>query len=96
MKKIALSVTLLAVLLAAAYLVAGYYFYDKLSTVTQNPKNAANTPSHFTVTEPDFANFDATPYQMPSYETVRFTSRPMATIGSSSAQALASASEAAL
>ena len=74
-KKIALSVTLLAVLLAAAYLGVSYYLYDKLSTVTQDPKNAANTPSHFKVIEPSFPNFDATPYQMPSYETVRFPSR---------------------
>ena len=74
-KKIALSVALLAVLLATAYLGVGYFLYDKLATVTQNPKNAANTPSHFTVIESSFPNFDATPYQMPSYETVRFPSR---------------------
>jgi dipeptidyl aminopeptidase/acylaminoacyl peptidase len=74
-KKIALSVSLLAVLLAAAYLAVSYVMYDKLSAVTQNPKNAANTPAHFTVTEPDFANFDAAPYQMPNYEAVRFPSR---------------------
>jgi len=74
-KRIVVPVALLAVLLAAAYLGVGYFLYDKLATVTQNPKDAANTPSHFTVTEPAFPNFDATPYQMPSYESVRFTSR---------------------
>jgi len=74
-KKIALSVAGLAVLLAAAYLGVGYFLYGKLSTVTQNPQNAVNTPAHFTVTEPGFANFDAAPYQLPNYEAVRFPSR---------------------
>ena len=74
-KKIALLASFMAVLLAAAYLGVGYYLYDKLAAVTQKPENAANTPSHFTVTESSFPNFDATPYQLPSYETVRFPSR---------------------
>ncbi|MEP7357601.1 MAG: alpha/beta fold hydrolase, partial [Anaerolineales bacterium] len=75
LKKMALTAIALAVLLTAAYLGVGYFLYDKLAKVTQNPANAANTPAHFTVTEPSFPNFDATPYQMPSYETVRFPSR---------------------
>ena len=73
--KLALLVSIVVVLLAAAYLGVGYVLYNQLSTVTQNPKNAANTPAHFQVTEAPFPNFDTTPYEMPNYETVRFTSR---------------------
>src|SRR5262245_9328099 len=75
MRKIALALAVLAVLLAAVYLGLSYFLYDKLATVTQDSENGVNTPSHFTVTDSDFPNFDATPYQMSSYETVRFPSR---------------------
>jgi dipeptidyl aminopeptidase/acylaminoacyl peptidase len=73
--KLALLISIVVVLLVAAYLGVGYLLYDQLSTVHHNPKNAANTPAHFQVNEAPFPNFDATPYEMPNYETVRLPSR---------------------
>lgn len=74
-KKLAVLLTLIVVLLAAAYLGAGYQLYDQLSTVKRNPKNALNTPAHFQVNEAPFQSFDTAPYEMPTYETVRIPSR---------------------
>ena len=73
--KLVVPAALIAALLVAAYLAAGYRLYDQLSTVTRNPQNALNTPAHFQVYEPAYAGFDTTPYLMPDYDTVRFPSR---------------------
>ena len=75
LKRLALWIGLVAVVLAAAYMAVGYFVYDKLATVTQDPKHEGNTPAHFTVLEGSVPDFDASPYQPLSYESVRFPSR---------------------
>ncbi|MHC4250815.1 MAG: alpha/beta hydrolase [Planctomycetota bacterium] len=64
-----------AVLLAAAYLVAGYAVYLRLSAVGSRPEDAPNTPASFAVHLPGRDDFDASPYFMPDFEDVRFQSR---------------------
>ncbi|MHC5055775.1 MAG: alpha/beta hydrolase [Planctomycetota bacterium] len=64
-----------AVLLAAAYLVAGYAVYLRLSAVGSRPEDAPNTPASFAVHLPGRDDFDASPYFMPDFEDVRFPSR---------------------
>ena len=77
MKRIIFSFSAIAALLLMTYLGAGYAMYDKLSKVTPGGgESAVNTPASFKVFGiPRFADFDATPYLMPEYESVRFPSR---------------------
>ena len=50
--------------------------YDRLSTIDPpDVDTRANTPTNFNVTDPEYASFDASPYRMATYETVRFPSR---------------------
>lgn len=64
------------VVLGLAYLGAGYAVYDKLSRVVSgDPEHAGNTPAHFSVVWDPWKDFDTAPYEMPTYEEVRFPSR---------------------
>ena len=50
--------------------------YDRLSTIgPPDVDTRENTPANFKVTDPEYASFDASPYQMATYEAVRFPSR---------------------
>lgn len=62
-------------LLALAYLVAGYAIYCELSAVGHRPEDATNTPANFSVHLPGHDEFDAAPCFMPEFEDVRFPSR---------------------
>jgi|SRR5579859_1084618 len=74
-KKLTMLLALIVLLLASAYLGAGYLLYDQLSTVKRNPQNALNTPAKFQVNEAPFQAFDTARYHMPTYDTVRIPSR---------------------
>jgi dipeptidyl aminopeptidase/acylaminoacyl peptidase len=66
----------LVILLAGAYLSAGYVIYDRLANVRGScDEHMANRPDRFAL-HPDWtATFDVSPYFMSPYETVRFPSR---------------------
>ena len=66
----------LVLLLGAAYLGAGYYVYDTLSTVKIYPgETFENTPANFVILYDYAADFDTSPYWMPEFEVVTFPSR---------------------
>jgi uncharacterized protein len=63
------------VLLVVAYLSVGYVIYDKLTKVVPYPDRVENTPSDFLIIYEEVDDFDTTPYLVPQYEEVSFTSR---------------------
>jgi dipeptidyl aminopeptidase/acylaminoacyl peptidase len=69
----AITVFILVILI---YFGGGYYVYYRLSKI--GPPIAAslsNNPSSFQVNYPEFATFNTAPYEVSSYETIRFPSR---------------------
>ena len=77
MKKRFVFVTIVTVIaLALGYASASYMMYDKLSRVTAGGgENSENIPSSFVMTVHEWSSFDVSPYFMPDFETVHFTSR---------------------
>jgi dipeptidyl aminopeptidase/acylaminoacyl peptidase len=77
LKKALVGLTLITLVLGAGgYLFIGNTLYTTLSKVTPGcPASASNTPTSFAVKDSRFANFDASAYQMPTFEEVRFPSR---------------------
>jgi uncharacterized protein len=77
MKKICSVVTVIVlILLSLGYFGGGYMVYDRLSAIgPPDVDTRANTPTNYVVTDPEYATFDASPYQMAAYEAVRFPSR---------------------
>ncbi len=75
-KRIGIALGVIIVVLLSAYLGISYVVYDQLSRITPGGgPNAANVPSSFAMTYPEWASFDVRPYFMPEYETVRIPSR---------------------
>ena len=75
-KKLVLTSVIVLFVLAALYMAAGYFVYDKLSKVTAGGgENSRNVPTAFVNTVDEWASFDVTPYFMPDFEIVRFPSR---------------------
>jgi uncharacterized protein len=75
--KVLIGITVvLVVLLAAAYFAMGYVIYDKLANIKGScDEYVAYDPTNW-VNHPKWpANFDVTPYHIPTYEAVRFPSR---------------------
>jgi len=63
-------------LLTVGYFSVGYYIFTQMTVVDPTTSiNLPNTPNDFKVRGGPHVNFDTTPYEMPSYETVRFPSR---------------------
>lgn len=76
MKKIGLWILVgVVVLLLAAYLGVGYMVYDKFSLIVPFGERTENTPADFQIIYDNVKNFDTTPYLMPVYEEVSFSSR---------------------
>ena len=64
------------VLVAVVYFGGGYYIYYRLSEIgPPDPNTLANNPSNFKVTYSEYATFDPAPYEVSSYEAIRFPSR---------------------
>src|SRR5512138_1481617 len=75
-KRISIALGAIVIVVLAAYLGVSYVVYDKLSRITPGGgENAANFPSAFAMTYPEWASFDVRPYFMPEYESVRIPSR---------------------
>ena len=75
-KKITLISATVILMVAALYVGISYFVYDKLSKVTPGGgENAENNPSSFVMTVDEWSSFDVTPYFMPEFEVVHFTSR---------------------
>ena len=75
-KKFALTLTIVLLALAAIYTTVSYFVYDKLSKVTSGGgANSENLPSAFVMTVDEWASFDVSPFFMPDFEIVHFTSR---------------------
>ena len=76
MKKLVWVVAALLLLLGVAYVGAGYYVYDKLSTVSvYSGEELSNTPDNFVITYDYAVGFDTTPYRIDHFERVSFPSR---------------------
>ncbi|HET9905120.1 MAG TPA: alpha/beta fold hydrolase [Anaerolineales bacterium] len=76
MKKIAVTLVALLVVLFALYMTVGYFVYDKLSKVTAGGgENSENIPSNFVNRVDEWAAFDVSPYFMPEFEVIHFSSR---------------------
>ena len=76
MKKFTITFGIVLLLLAALYVAAGYFVYDKLSRVTAGGgENSRNVPTAFVNTVDEWSSFDVSPYFMPEFEVVRFSSR---------------------
>jgi dipeptidyl aminopeptidase/acylaminoacyl peptidase len=70
-----ISISVLVVILIA-YLSVGYIVYDRLTIVTpSDEKAAANSPTDFKITYPEYSSFDPAPYKMSAYQAVTFPSR---------------------
>ena len=75
-KKLALTMTIALLVFALGYMTASYIIYDKLSIVTSGGgENSENIPSSFVMTVDEWPSFDVSPYFMPDFETVHFSSR---------------------
>lgn len=75
-EKFALTLTIVLLALAAMYTTVSYFVYDKLSKVTPGGgENSENIPSAFVMTVDEWASFDVSPFFMPDFEIVHFTSR---------------------
>jgi pimeloyl-ACP methyl ester carboxylesterase len=74
-KALFIGCAVLVVLLIAAYAILGAVIYGQLADVEGScDEHLANDPDRFEL-HPDWPPFDVTPYFMPAYETVRFSSR---------------------
>lgn len=68
--------TSVIVLSIGAYFAFGYYIFRELTVVDPTTSvNLPNTPDNFKVQGGPFVNFNTTPYQVESYETVHLPSR---------------------
>ena len=75
-KRIGILSAVLILVLLGSYFGASYAVYDKLTRITAGGgDNAGNTPAAFVNTYKEFASFNETPYLMPNYENVQFSSR---------------------
>ncbi|MCI0555406.1 MAG: prolyl oligopeptidase family serine peptidase [Anaerolineae bacterium] len=75
-KRFTLTLTIVLLALAIFYMAVSYFVYDKLSKITPGGgENSENTPSSFVMTVDEWSSFDVSPYFMPDFETVHFTSR---------------------
>ncbi len=74
-KRFAFIILSVLVVLSLAYFGGGYMVYDRLSKIDPPAKEILlNTPASFKITYKEYADFDASPYQMSSYEEVSFPS----------------------
>ena len=70
---VAVTIIILATLV---YFGGGYYIYYRLSKIGPAPADTlANTPSSFKVGYSEYAGFDPVPYEVSSYEAIKFPSR---------------------
>jgi dipeptidyl aminopeptidase/acylaminoacyl peptidase len=75
-KVLLLAGMVVVVLLIAGYLAFEYYVFSQLTVVDPTSSiNLPNTPDDFKVRGGPHIDFDTTPYEMASYEAVRFPSR---------------------